>query len=63
VLSWKVGLHVELPCGPGSKILKSSFFEVRGGYCADVSYLRELGEPGRTTTVCDIDAPPLRRVQ
>lgn len=50
---FKVGLTVELPCGPGAKIVKAAFVEVDGHYCAKVTYIAETDSPSRTKTLCE----------
>jgi hypothetical protein len=49
---FKVGLRVTIPCGHGAEIVKASFAEVDGRYCAEVTYISETASPPRTKTLC-----------
>lgn len=56
-ISSKVGVHVELPCAPGAKIVDADIFEVDGQYCVKLTYIPEKDSPSRTETLCERDVP------
>jgi hypothetical protein len=56
-ISGKVGVHVELPCAPGAKIVDADIFEVDGQYCVKLTYIPEKDSPSRTETLCEGDVP------
>jgi hypothetical protein len=56
-IAMKVGLHVEIPCARGAKIVEADVVEVDGRYCAKVTYIPERDSPSRTETLCEGDVP------
>jgi hypothetical protein len=56
-ISGKVGVHVELPCARGAKIVDADIFEVDGQYCVKLTYIPEKDSPSRTETLCEGDVP------
>ena len=56
-IAMKVGLHVEIACAPGAKIVDADIFEVDGQYCVKVTYIPERDSPSRTETLCEGDVP------
>jgi hypothetical protein len=56
-ISGKVGVHVQLPCAPGAKIVDADIFEVGSQYCVKLTYIPEKDSPSRTETLCEGDEP------
>ena len=56
-ISGKVGVHVELPCAPGARIVDADIFEVDGRYCVELTYIAQKDSPSRTETLCEGDVP------
>ena len=56
-ISGKVGVHVELPCAPGARIVDADIFEVDGQYCVKLTYIPEKDSPARTERLCEGDVP------
>jgi len=59
ILGKGVDLTVTIPCGRGAEIIKAAAVEVRGRYCARVTYLAERDSPPRTETLCEGDVPSI----
>ena len=53
----KLGVRVELPCGPGARIVDSEFVKVDGRHCARVTYIPESDALPLTETFCEGDLP------
>ena len=56
-ISGKVGVHVELPCAPGAKIVDADILEVDGQYCVKLTYIAQKDSSSRTETLCEGDVP------
>jgi hypothetical protein len=56
-ISGKVGVHVELPCAPGARIVDADIFKVGGQYCVKLTYIAQKDSSSRTETLCEGDVP------